>query len=46
VGELNVTFKVEDKGISSNTIYAAAGIGIVAIVAVIALLLLRRGKSG
>jgi hypothetical protein len=46
VGELTYAFTVESGGISSSVIYAVAGIGIVAVVAVIALLLLRRGKGG
>lgn len=46
VGELTYVFKVESKGISSSAIYAAAGIGIAAVVAVIALLMFRRGKGG
>ena len=46
VGELTYAFTVESGWISSSVIYAVAGIGIVAVVAVIALLLLRRGKGG
>jgi len=46
VGELTYVFKVESEGISSSAIYAVAGIGIAAVVAVIALLMLRRGKGG
>ncbi|MCX6657783.1 MAG: ABC transporter substrate-binding protein [Euryarchaeota archaeon] len=46
VGELTYVFKVESEGISSSAIYAVAGIGIAAVVAVIALLMLRRGKDG
>ncbi len=46
VAEITISFMVEDKGISSTVIYAAAGIGIAAVAAVVALLLLRRGKGG
>jgi peptide/nickel transport system substrate-binding protein len=46
VGELTYVFKVESEGISSSAMYAVAGIGIAAVVAVIALLMLRRGKGG
>jgi len=46
VGEITYAFTVESGGISSSVIYAVAGISVAAVVAVIALLMLRRSKGG